>query len=243
MITLIGTGHVFDLSDQIQDILEEKQPDIVCVELDEKRYASLLMKRNGSKTSDLQKKNVSFLYQILGRFQEAMAAEYGVHAGDEMLTGIKFAHDHQLPMVFIDRSADQIFARMIKEMGFLEKIRLFFSALGSLFVSKKQVDKEIKKLDTNLEAYLEQVGDKFPTVKRVLIDERNKYMVKQLLETQEAYENIVAIVGDGHIPGLLSLFEQEKTSVETIRLKQIRNKQSISTDQSTASFSIQYQQF
>lgn len=243
MITLIGTGHVFDLSNQIQDILDEKQPDIICVELDEKRYAALLMKRNGSKTSAFQKKNVSFLYQLLGRFQEAMAAEYGVHAGDEMLAGIQFAHDHQIPMVFIDRPADQIFARMVREMGFFEKIRLLVSALGSLFISKKQVDKEIKKLDTHLEAYLDQVGDKFPTVKRVLIDERNDYMVSQLLKTQESYENIVAIVGDGHIPGLLSLFEQKETSVETIRLKQIRNKKSRSTDQSTASFSIQYQQF
>jgi pheromone shutdown-related protein TraB len=242
MITLIGTGHVFDLSDQIEDILDEKQPDIICVELDERRYTSLLMKRNGSKI-DKSQRNVSFLYQLLGRFQESMASQYGVQAGDEMLAGIQFAHDHQIPIGFIDRPADTIFARMIREMRFSEKFRLIISALGSLLVSKKQVDKEMKRLDTNLEDYLEQVGEKFPTVKRVLIDERNEFMVNQLLKTQESYENIVAIVGDGHIPGLISLFDQKETNVETIRLTDIRNKRPGTKDQSTASFSVGYQQF
>ena len=38
MITLIGTGHVFNLSQGILDVLDEIQPDLIGVELDENRF-------------------------------------------------------------------------------------------------------------------------------------------------------------------------------------------------------------
>lgn len=240
MITLIGTGHVFDLSNQIRRILDEKQPDIVCVELDEKRYAGLMQKRNGSINQASHQKNSSFLYQLLGRFQDSMAQQYGVHAGDEMLAGIQFAHDHQRPIAFIDVAADRMFQRMIKEMSITEKMRLFFSAFAGLFISKKQVDKQINNLERNLENYLKEVGKKFPTVKRVLIDERNNHMVQQLQKANEEYENLVAIVGDGHIPGLQSLLEKENEPVESIRLKELRAQKTTPENMSNASFSVEY---
>jgi pheromone shutdown protein TraB len=37
MITVIGTGHVFDLSAALLNIFEEKEPEIVGVELDPQR--------------------------------------------------------------------------------------------------------------------------------------------------------------------------------------------------------------
>jgi len=239
MITLIGTGHVFDLRHQINRILDDVQPDIVCVELDEKRYMALLRRKEG-KVHASSNKNASFLYRLLGRFQDSIAAQYGVQAGDEMLTGIQFAHEHQKAISFIDVPADKMFSRMINEMKLTEKLRLLISAFGSIFVSKKQVDKEIDKIETNLERYLDQVGDKFPTIKRVLLDERNQYMVDQLLNAQNNYDNVVAIVGDGHIPGLNSLLKQQDQSVETIRLKELREQQIKPEHTSSASFSVEY---
>ena len=38
MITLIGTGHVFNLTQQLLDIFDEIRPEIICVELDKQRY-------------------------------------------------------------------------------------------------------------------------------------------------------------------------------------------------------------
>ena len=238
MITLIGTGHVFDLREQIIEILNDKQPDIICVELDEKRYAALMQRKQGNIKSSSRRKNASFLYRILGRFQDSIADQYGVQAGDEMLLGIEFAQTYQRPIAFIDLPADRMFSRMIKEMSFKEKMRLIISAFGSMFVSKKQVDKEISKIEINLEKYLEQVGDKFPTIKRVLIDERNQHMANQLQKAHDSYEHIIAIVGDGHVPGLESLLKNQDIECESIRLKEIRKKKVVPTDSSQASFTI-----
>ena len=242
MITLIGTGHVFDLRNQILEILDRKQPDLICVELDEKRYAALMQRKNGNVKATANK-NASTLYRLLGKFQESMAKQYGVQAGDEMLTGIQFAHDHQRPIAFIDVAADQMFARMLREMSFTEKLRLFISSFGSMFVSKQKVDEEINKIETNLESYLAQVGDKFPTIKRVLLDERNQHMANQIRKAHDDYEEIVAIVGDGHIPGLKHLLEHHDQPVETIRLKELREKKPKPEETSTASFSVEYSGF
>lgn len=244
MITLIGTGHVFDLRSQIRSILDEMQPDIVCVELDKKRYSALMQRKEGGGGSrSKSQRNASFLYRLLGRFQDSIAAEYGVQAGDEMLTGIEFAREYQLPIAFIDVPADRMFARMIGEMSFVEKFRLVISALGSIFVSKKRVDKEIDKIEMNLEKYLDQVGDKFPTIKRVLLDERNQHMVNQLSKAHDEFEQVVAIVGDGHLPGLKRLLEEKNIQVDTIRLKELRHQKKIPTNPSSASFSVEYKRF
>jgi pheromone shutdown protein TraB len=242
MITLIGTGHVFDLRNQILEILNRKQPDIICVELDEKRYAALMQRKHGNEKAT-SNKNASVLYQLLGKFQESMAKQYGVQSGDEMLTGIQFAHDHQRPIAFIDVAADRMFARMLHEMSVTEKLKLLISSFGSMFVSKKKVDEEINKIETNLESYLEQVGDKFPTIKRVLLDERNQFMADQIRKAHQDYEEIVAIVGDGHIPGLKHLLDQHDQSVETIRLKELRGKKPKADEISSASFSVEYEGF
>ena len=82
MITLIGTGHVFNLSQGILEILDEIQPDVIGVELDENRFKGLLLKKNDPEKFSQTQRNVPFIYKFLARFQDSMADEYGVIAGD-----------------------------------------------------------------------------------------------------------------------------------------------------------------
>jgi len=242
MITLIGTGHVFNLSQALLNIFDEKQPDILCVELDKQRFNALMMKKNDPEAYKNAQKNLPFIYRLLSRFQEGMANQYGVTAGDEMITTINYAQSHQLPIAFIDMNAQRLFSRMLKQMTLREKFRLMFSGVGGLFISKKHVEKEIEKLEDNLEKYIEEVGKKFPTIKRVLIDERNEYMTQQLKMATETHEKIIAVMGDGHIPGISKILKEKELEFETIRLNELRNQKPTSTDSSSASFSLEYKE-
>lgn len=242
MITLIGTGHVFNLNQPLLNIFDEKQPNIICVELDKQRYNALMLKQSDPEAYKKMEKNVPALYKLLARFQEGMAKEYGVTAGAEMLTSINYAHSHQLPIAFIDMNAQRLFSRMLKTMKFSEKIKLMLTGFGGLFVSKKRVEKELKNIEDDFDKYVEQIGKKFPTIKRVLIDERNLYMVQQLIAASEQHENVVAIVGDGHIPGITRLLEKKEIDFETIRLSELRGQTPDSSDSSTASFSLEYKE-
>ena len=72
MITLIGTGHVFDLSSALLAVFDEKKPDVICVELDRRRYNALLMKRNHPESYKHAEKKLPVVYKLLARFQELL---------------------------------------------------------------------------------------------------------------------------------------------------------------------------
>ena len=243
MIILIGTGHVFNLSQQLLEIFDEKQPEIICVELDKQRYNALLAKRADPEAYKNYEKRVPFIYKLLSKFQDGMASEYGVVAGQEMLTAIGFAKNNELPVAFIDMNAQKLFKKMLRKMSFREKLKLILSGLGGFFVSKKRVEKELKKIEHDFDSYIERIGERFPTIKEVLVDERNHFMAQQLTQANEQYKKIVAIVGDGHIPGLTKLLQQKEIDFETIRLSQLREKETkIADSSSSASFSMEYRE-
>jgi len=242
MITLIGTGHVFDLSSAISKILDGKLPDVICVELDEQRYNALMIKLADPDKYKSAERALPFVYKILARFQDSMAQEYGVTAGDEMLTAIKYAKNHQITVEFIDMNAQHLFTRMLKNMPFFEKIKLILMSIGGIFVSKKRVEKELRKFENDFDSYIEEIGKKFPTIKRVLIDERNKYMVQRLVELDKQYEKVVAVIGDGHIPGISELLNSKEIDFEIIRLRELRNQDVIPSDTSKASFTVKYKE-
>jgi len=159
MIILIGTGHVFDLSNAINRVFDKKLPDVVCVELDKQRYNAIMIKQNNPDAFKQSRRNLPFIYRLLARFQDNMASEYGVSAGDEMLAAINYARSHQIPVEFIDMNAQQLFTKMWRSMPFIEKFRLLFSGFGGLFVSKKRVEEELKNFQNDFDSYIEKIGE------------------------------------------------------------------------------------
>ena len=240
MITLIGTGHVFDLSSALIENLDDKNPDVICVELDSQRYNSLIMKHTSPEAYKNVKKNAPIIYKLLARFQESMAKEYGVNAGDEMLTAIKYAQSHQIPLEFIDMNAQNIFSKMLRSMSISEKFRLLLSGFVGIFVSKKSVENELKKIEGEFDTYIEQIGSKFPTIKRTLIDERNLHMTKKLIKLMENHENIIACIGDGHIPGISKLLSSHNIEYDTIRLSKLRERKTSEFGTESAHFTTEY---
>ncbi|MDH7518064.1 MAG: TraB domain-containing protein [Candidatus Thermoplasmatota archaeon] len=242
MITLIGTGHVFDLSSSLLRIFDEKNPEVLCVELDEQRYNALTMKTSNPERYKENSRNLPVIYKLLAKFQESMAQKYGVTAGEEMLTAINYAQSHQLPIEFIDMNAQVLFTKMLKSMKFSERVKLFFTGIGGFFVSKSRVEKELNKFENNLEKYIAEIGKNFPTIKRVLIDERNEFMVQRLVDVSQRFNKIMALVGDGHIPGISRLLNDKRLVFETIRLSELRSQKESGYDPSTASFNISYKE-
>jgi pheromone shutdown protein TraB len=240
MITLIGTGHIFDLSAALLSIFDEKGPEIVGVELDPQRYQAILIRNTDPASYHAAKRNLPFIYRMLAQFQESMAESYGVNAGDEMLSAIHYAQSHQLPVAFIDTNAQQLFTHMWKTMPFFEKLRLMFSGVAGLFVSKKRVEEELKNYQAHYDTYLEEIGKKFPTIKKTLIDDRNEHMTQRLIELHGKHQKIVVCIGDGHVPGISKLLEQKQIPFETIRLQELQNWKQPQTDGSSAHFSINY---
>ncbi|WP_019178260.1 TraB/GumN family protein [Methanomassiliicoccus luminyensis] len=214
MIVILGVGHVFDIASEVRRIIEEERPDVVGVELDPARYHALL--HPGGQT------NAPLTYRLLAAFQKRLAGQYGSEAGAEMLEAAKAAKDIGADLLFIDADASKLFQRMYREMPFAEKVKLGLSAFTSLFVSSKKVEKELENYQENEGTYMDQMGGQFPTLKRVLVDERNELMTKRINSAASRYPTVLAVVGDGHVDGIMRLLDRD--DVRVYRLRDIREK-------------------
>jgi pheromone shutdown protein TraB len=212
MITLIGVGHVFNIRPNIEYLITERMPNVVCVELDKFRYQALINKK---RTDD-----GPIIYQMLSRFQKKMADKYGADVGEEMLGAISVAKRIGAKLAFIDVDASFVFERFWSSMSFSEKIKLIVGAFGGIFVRKKQVERELKRFNENTEVYMDKFSKEFPTIKEELIDKRDAHMASAIREINKEYNNIVAVIGDGHILGVRRALGD--LELEVIRLEKVR---------------------
>lgn len=210
MITIIGVGHVFDIGEAVRDAILEREPHIVCLELDRRRFEALF---KGEGRGD-----APFEYKILAYFQRRIAGKYGAKVGDEMVSAIRTAKESKASIAFIDYDSTWIFARIWQKMSFKERVKLLVSGLSGLFISRKRIDRELRKFEKDSDTYINAFGKELPTVKKVLIDERNVHMAKAIREINTRYpnRNIVAVVGDGHVDGIHRLLKD--LNPEIIRL-------------------------
>ena len=108
---IIGTAHISGTSAQlVTKVIEEEQPDCVCVELDERRYESL-SQPNRWENLDLmelirRKQLSTLIIQItLGSFQKRLGDQTGVIPGTEMVAAIDSSKTLGIPIELCDRDA------------------------------------------------------------------------------------------------------------------------------------------
>ncbi|HPP44680.1 MAG TPA: TraB/GumN family protein, partial [Methanomassiliicoccaceae archaeon] len=147
------------------------------------------------------------------------ARSYGGEAGAEMLAAVDAARKVGSEVLMIDEDASRMFRKLWKEMPPSEKVRLMTSAFVSLFLNRRTVEKELSDFQENEERYLEEMGRQFPTMKRVLIDERNVVMARRIDAAASRWPSVVAVVGDGHVEGIVRLLGRDDLRV--VRLKEL----------------------
>jgi pheromone shutdown protein TraB len=141
MITLIGVAHVFDISKSLENAIIERNPAVVCVELDAARYHALY--------SQDSNREAPFVYKMLAGLQENIAKKYGAKVGSEMLTAIETAKTLNAKLAFIDMDASKIVSNFWRTMTFSERVKFLFALFSSLFIRKKRIEKELKRFEEN----------------------------------------------------------------------------------------------
>ncbi|MEK6975313.1 MAG: TraB domain-containing protein [Candidatus Thermoplasmatota archaeon] len=222
-LTIIGTGHVFQVRDTIRLAMQALQPDIAFVELDRGRLHALQQRAKGIPPPT----GGSFVHQRLQRFQEDVAGAYGAHVGEEMLAAVEGAQMVGARIALIDPPADATVGRVLKDLTWRERAR----ALGLLVKGgvqslwrrgpKTTVEAEIKRYQDDPDKALEELRQQFPTIHRIVIAERDAVMARRIAHLLKGARHGVAVVGDGHVPGLMRLLDDLKPTV--YRLADVRN--------------------
>ncbi len=220
-IILVGTAHISQESvDTVRQAITAESPDTVCVELDPQRYQALKDQNRWESLNLIQvirKGQAPFLLAnlALASFQKRMGLQTGVKPGAELAAAADTAEEKGMKVELVDRDIRTTLLRAWRKTGLWKKLHLVSTLIASLFETQKIDEEELARLrqTDSLSAMLEEMAEILPTVKTILVDERDIYMAHHIRSAPG--EKIVAVVGAAHLPGILKHIEEE-TPPETI---------------------------
>lgn len=240
-IILLGTSHVAQNSvKEIEDAIDKYKPDVVGIELDSQRFKALM-----SENPDDKKKAVSnykvikelgvfgFLFaQIAGSVQKKVGKSINIDPGVDMKSAYLKAKKEDIPVALIDINIKKTM-RKLSDLPFTKKIKLMSNFI---FKSFKKEYRELLNFDLKsvpddeiVEKMIYILEREVPDMYKILIDDRNKYMVDRLIELQSKHEGyIMAVVGAGHVNGMIKDLEKKMKKINVNNKKLSDNNVSFS---------------
>ena len=171
-IVLVGTAHVSKESvDLVESVINEEQPDTVCVELCASRFQAIKKKDQWLEMDIIKviKEKKSFLLLsnlMLASFQKRIGDKLGVKPGEEMIKAIDTAEASGAEICLADRDITITLSRTWRSTGFWSKIKLVFQLMLSMGgveeIDEKDIE-EMKQADM-LESILSEVEKITPGV-------------------------------------------------------------------------------
>jgi pheromone shutdown-related protein TraB len=218
-LIIVGTSHIARESvNKVKKTIEQTLPDVVAIELDPRRYQALLSKREQRMSLYAMRKVgvKGFLFAMIGSYvSKKLGRMVGVEPGEEMKTAIKTAQKHNIQVALIDQDIEITLSRFSKVLTYKEKWRILSDVVTGLLFPKREMKKVgLDKFDLNKvpddELIAKMVGiieERYPSIHRVLIDERNKVMAERLKLLLMQGKRVVAVVGAGHVAGIKAIIE------------------------------------
>ncbi|MBC7355552.1 MAG: TraB/GumN family protein [Desulfomicrobiaceae bacterium] len=213
-VYLVGTAHVSRQSvDDVRHTVHAVDPDTVCVELCPARYQSLSDPESWRRMDVyrvIRQGKAAFLLMqlILQAMYRRIGDRLGVQPGAEMLAAVELARTHGAQLVLADRDVQVTLKRVWGGMGWWTKMRFFGQLLWSIFDDEEVDTASVERLKESdaLTAAMAELAEGFPEIKARLIDERDRYLAEKI--RQASGERIVAVVGAGHVPGIVRHIEE-----------------------------------
>ena len=198
-LTIVGTTHVDRSSiERVRKVIAEMHPSVVAVELDEERLWALKDPDRDKVGSPLSSGLLPWLLALLERSAGSLTE---VFPGTEMLEAIEAGQRSGAQVAMIDKPIGVILEE-VKRIPLLEKTRIGIDILTALLsIVGRQKTAQLKGVD--IQKLLTEFDAKYPTLSRILVAERNRYMANRLRETLESTPGVVvAVVGLGHVNGI-----------------------------------------
>ncbi|HIP91426.1 MAG TPA: TraB/GumN family protein [Methanothermococcus okinawensis] len=222
-IYILGTAHVSEDSiREVEEAIKEIDPDLIAVELDSERFLALV---NGEEDKDLKSINILevlksgdiglfLLHTVLAGFQREIGERFNVKPGSEMKRAIELAKFYRKPLYLIDRPVGVTLRRALNSMPLKEKLKLIFNLFEEEEIAKLD-RKTIREMVDNAQELVEILKHLSPTLYKVFVDERDRYMAKNIFDTSIGREKILVVVGAGHVKGIVDYLKKlERGEIE-----------------------------
>lgn len=198
-LVIIGTTHVDKSSvERVRKTISGTRPSVVAVELDEERLSALRDPHRDKLDSPVRSGLLPWLLALLER---SVGSLTDVFPGSEMLEAVDEAQRVGARVVLIDKPVGTILGDLTS-MPLVEKLRIAVDILLALFAIGTRW-RTTKLEDASLDWLMAEFDVKYPTLSRILVKERDRYMADKLQEIlQSNAGQIVAVVGLGHVNGI-----------------------------------------
>lgn len=235
-VYLCGSAHALSQSEEVaRRMVRELKPDIVVLELCEERSGVLSPPAEDDALSSLslmeamkaRREDEEYASMPLGQFlatyyQLRVAKKMGVTVGSEFRGAFQEACAQNVPVVLGDRNFKVTLQRIRDHLGWWAKARLCLEMGLSLL--KLPSEEELQALLQNPDAVsdmIQKLGKRYPSLKEVVIDERDRFMVQKIRDFSRDARTVVAVVGAGHLPGMLRAWDKgDMPASELIALSQ-----------------------
>ncbi|MBW3020535.1 TraB/GumN family protein [Candidatus Woesearchaeota archaeon] len=211
-LKIIGTSHISSKSvKHVSDSIKNEKPDIVCVELDKGRLMSLMEDQNSripfKAIFDLGLKG--YLFALIGGFaQKRLGRIVNTKPGADMRAAVETAKEMKIKTYLIDQDVRITLRKFSKAWKFKDTFNLIKEILFGSF-RKKNLPFDLSKVpsDEVIEMMINEVKVKFPSIYKVLIDDRNRVMSRRLVKLMKdnPEAKILVVVGAGHKKGMEEL--------------------------------------
>jgi pheromone shutdown protein TraB len=200
LIYVYGTSHVSEDSfDVIDDALDERDPEVVALELDYPRLNALL--------GDEEQSGGPVMARLIRYFQKSIGSKTGVMPGEEMEYAFEKAMNSGKEVALVDQDI-RVTMQRLKQVRRKEKVKAAFSVLLGILVGEKFDISSIPE-DEVLEELVEEMREEFPGIYRVLMEERNNYIVEALKKVDEQNEgDVVAFLGAAHVNEVREMLDE-----------------------------------
>lgn len=212
---VVGTAHVSRESVELaRRTIEEEQPDCVCIELDQRRYDALSHEKP-FESLDLKEVirhgqlSTLLVNLVLSSYQKKLGHQLGVSPGTELLEAARVAQANGIPFELCDRDVRITLRRAWDSLSFWRRCLLLSTLFLALFERQEISEDDIRHLKQEdvLSSLMKEIGEEFPDLKAVLIDERDAYLAQRMKDATG--RRIVAVVGAGHVPGIRAALERD----------------------------------
>lgn len=218
-LKIIGTSHIAKQSvNEIKEAIQEGKPDLIALELDTQRAIAIFQKEK-TKIGLAQIKMIGvkgYLFAKIGQYvQQKLGKMVRVAPGSEMKTALTLAKQNDIKVALIDQPIQITLKKFSQRLTWKEKFRFLTDAIKGLIFPKKQLQElglnkfDLRKVPKKefIIKMMKMLQQRYPSIYKTLVADRNKYMVKKLVKLLREYsdKNILVIVGAGHVEGMNEL--------------------------------------
>ena len=184
-LVFLGTSHIAKQSlDEVKMRIETEKPGIIALELDKKRLPALMQEHKKIGLGMIRRIGIKgFIFSLFGAWAEKKLGKIvGVAPGSEMKLAVRLAKKNNLKIALIDQDIEITLRRLSKALTWKEKWNFTADVLKALFTRKNEIDFDLRTVPEKkiIKKLIGKVKERYPNVFKVLIEERNVVIAKNI---------------------------------------------------------------